>query len=308
MKNKNQPLGDASAWTGLLGDEKPRLQVDDAVTAGRMTEEVTAPRCSEPPSEELTAAEHAAKRALEMVGVVMRKPATAVEALAAGRAEIVSGNQCENRISVLIVWALELSGQKVSAFVKEKSRELAVVERQLYYYLAAGRLLLCPEFASLPDRLKVKAICGSKKMAVLWNVKQAHAGRLGEFLAKYDPRQMNCDEVAEAGWEYEQKMLTDEQLAAKNKRDARKAAEKGADLIRKALKPLGDVADEELTAAARRVGAARVFDHGLRLMAAAVDSQVEAADGGTVSAEAVAQWRAALEAGLAEVARIGQAE
>lgn len=309
-------LGDASAWTGLLGDEKPVRQTDDAVTAGTPPEPVTALQCSDgenggvqtfsPKSTAVTAVRCSKSApALARCGVVVDAPSSVEEATAYIRQQLQVGVHTDNRIGVALVWMLEMSGQKVSPFIYDARQTFNVSERQLYTYLKGGRLLLSGEFAGLPDELKKKMVCGVFHLELLAPVAEKGVGVLRYFLEHNDPRAMTREELDLKVDLYMTKLLPEAEKEAAQKKAQEKAKEKSIGELRKALKPLADIPDEELVTAARRVGAARVFDNGLRMVAAAVDSQI--AGEGTVTPEAVAQWRASLEAALAELGKIGQA-
>ena len=161
------------------------------------------------------------------------------------------------------------------------------------------------EFAGVPDELKQKMVCGVFHLELLAPVAEKGVGVLRYFLEHNDPRAMTREELDLKVDMYMTKLLPESEKLAAEKKAQDKAKEKSIGELRKALKPLAEIPDEELVTAARRVGAARVFNNGLRMVAAAVDSQV--AGEGTVTPEVVAQWRNTLESMLAELGKIEQA-
>lgn len=236
--------------------------------------------------------------ALERVGLAVFKPTTIEAADAAIRESLAAGVRGECRIGLLLVWMLEMSDKKVSIFVEESKKTFNIAVRQIYTYLAGGRLLLSPEFANLPEELKKLLICDSQKLEMLAPVAKKSAGTLRFFLEHNDPRAMTREELAEKVHLYMTKLLSEADRAAAAKAVQGSAEAKAVTSIRHALKPLGAVEDTAMKAAVQRVGPARCFDAGLRLMAAAVDAQMDA---GPVDPATVDGWKTLLRDCLEEL-------
>ena len=250
-------------WHEIIG--KVAVPDSDAAPAAETALAIHCDNCSKPAPVSHCDNCSSIQTLLKRDGVTLNKPDTTADAKCRLTVTLQVGMRADLQTALLMVWGLELSGEKTTPWVTQTAEDLHIGERQVYTYLRAGRLLLSDDFAALPRAAQERLMCGSEKLQILARLLDTGRGNLVCLLEHNDPREINCQQVEDLVKQYLQKLLPPVEP------DADEAAEviekKMFAQAREALKAVGAIPESKLQDMAKRNGPVTCTNQGIRLAA-----------------------------------------